>query len=114
MLFKILAAIESATGIKPVPFLTSNINSAIVYNWRVLSDTGSVAQALLEVRIIDKSMSRVDEINNQIKGALLKFGDGSPVEGIIQANTSGESFLPLDDVIQKITNINLKYRSEVI
>lgn len=113
MLFKILEIIEQATGIKPIPFATDKVGDSITYNFRVFLDDGAVSQSLLELRIIDVGMAEVDAIEKKIKSAVLKFGDGSAVPGLSSAFVNGSSYLPVDDnIIQKIVNINLKYRSE--
>lgn len=111
MLMRLLQAIESATGIKPVPQMITGIRG-IAYDWEVSSDNGSMARATLSVRVISPMNDEVVTLSNQIKKALISFGDGSPVQGVASAFINGQSYLPVDEVKQVITKYQFIYRSE--
>ena len=69
MLMRLLQAIESATGIKPVPQVITGTRG-IAYDWEVSSDNGSMTTANLSVRVISTANDEVLTLSNQIKKAL--------------------------------------------
>lgn len=111
MLRKILDEIELATAFKP---LLGSINGkkGIAYEWKITSDNGSIAKASLQVRVISTSNEEIDQLSKKIKKALITFGDGSPVPGVTSAFINGQSYLPIGDLNQIITNYQITYRSE--
>lgn len=111
MLMRLLQAIESATGIKPVPQVITGTRG-IAYDWEVSFDNGSMTTANLSVRVISTANDEVLMLSDQIKKALISFGDGSPVPGVASAFINGQSHLPVDEVKQVITKYQFIYRSE--
>lgn len=111
MLMRLLREIESATGIKPVPNAITG-KRGIAYEWSLYEDNGATARATLSLRVISTTNEEVMLLSNQIKKALIAFGDGSPVSGVTSAFINGQSYLPVDELKQIITKYQIYYRSE--
>lgn len=111
MLMRLLSAIESTTGINPVPSAITG-KRGIAYEWSLYEDNGATARANLSIRVISTTNEEVMLLSNQIKKALIAFGDGSSVPGVTSAFINGQSYLPVDELKQVITKYQIYYRSE--
>ena len=90
MLLQMLNKINTATGLKPIPFgTTSTDGNYIVYNYYHTSDTGAVSQGRLELRLITHSVSDAEALRKKVVSALVTIGDTTEIDGINKVELNG-------------------------
>lgn len=71
---KLLDLIEEATG-QDLVFMERDITEGIVYNIIPITNNGVKRQDKLEIRIISKNISTINELHDKINSVLLTVGD---------------------------------------
>lgn len=90
MLLQMLNKINSATGLKPIPFgTTTTKDNCIVYNCYTTADDGAVCQKRLELRLITHSVSEAETLRQQVVSALVTIGDTTEIDGVNKVTVGG-------------------------
>lgn len=88
-MFRILDAIEDATGLKPIPLDTDKVEKSIIYKFY----QSAFLRYRLEIRVIDLTLEGCEDTSNLIINRLSDFGDLNKIEGIASIELNGGGVL---------------------
>lgn len=77
-MLQLLTAIEKATGCVLYPISSTDKGEQIIYNVTPIADDGIKKTYRFELNIVSTTLARVEEIDAEIRQALLGKGDSKP------------------------------------
>lgn len=80
MVANIVKILKEVTSLNIYPVASPNAKEeCIVYKYYTISDNGAKEQVRFEIRIIAKSLSKVEDLDKKIRQAFFKVGAGSKI-----------------------------------